>query len=69
MVGKEKLDGKKTPIVYESIYPMDKDNKIDEKDDSFPIKNQSTVGDNDGDNSDVIMNGYGITIYLDLEKM
>ena len=62
------MDGQKTPIVDESIYSMNKDNNKDKKEDSRPMKNQLTVGDTDGNNSDVIMNDAGINTDLDADN-
>ena len=47
---------------------MNKDSKRDKNYYSGPMENQSTVGDTDGNNSDVIMYDAGITIDSDLEN-
>ena len=47
---------------------MNRDSKKDEKYNSGPMKNQSTVGDTDGNNSYVVMDDAGITTYLDLDN-
>ena len=47
---------------------MNKDNKNMKKGNSGTMRNQSTVGDTDGNNSEVIMDDTGITTYLDLDK-
>ena len=59
------MDGQKTQNIYESIYSINKDYDKDKNYESGIMKNQPTVGDTDGNISDVTMYDLGITTYLE----